>query len=330
VSRQLRRDLAEVTDYYAALLRTADEQSRQADAANRVKDEFLTTLSHELRTPLNSVLGWAWLLAGGKLDPTQTAHAVQAIERAGWAQSRLIEDLLDLSRMLAGTMELSIRPTALQPLVESAVESLRSASDAKHLTVETVIDPSPRSRSTPSYEAGVEPVVNAISTPSSGHVEVRVVAEADQVRLTVSTPIGFPPAVAAHLFERFRQGDVVGPQHGGLGLGAASSGVVGLHGGSVFASSGGDTPGPHSKSACRSDYRGVRCCAEAQPAPALLGRQCWWSTGTRSSSPLFAPSSRRSGRRHRIHAERSDGDSSAMHPTCSSATWCCLAKTAAP
>ena len=132
-SRQLRRDIAEVADHYAALLRTADEQSRRAEAANRLKDEFLATLSHELRTPLNSVLGWARLLASGKLDPAQTARAIQAIERAGWAQSRLIEDLLDVSRIVAGTLELTIRPTALQPLVEAAVESLRSAADAKRI-----------------------------------------------------------------------------------------------------------------------------------------------------------------------------------------------------
>src|SRR5207247_12094 len=79
----------------------ADEQSRQAEAANRVKDEFLATLSHELRTPLNSVLGWSRLLASGKLDGEQTRRAIQAIERAGWAQSRLIEDLLDLSRIVS-------------------------------------------------------------------------------------------------------------------------------------------------------------------------------------------------------------------------------------
>jgi signal transduction histidine kinase/ActR/RegA family two-component response regulator len=281
VSRQLRRDLAEVTDYYAALLRTADEQSRQADAANRVKDEFLTTLSHELRTPLNSVLGWARLLAGGKLDPTQTARAVQAIERAGWAQSRLIEDLLDLSRMLAGTMELSIRPTALQPLVESAVESLRSASDAKQLTIETVIDGTlpPIALDADRMKQVVWNLLsNAIKfTPSCGHVEVRVVAESDQVRIIVSdTGIGFPPAVAAHLFERFRQGDASSTrEHGGLGLGLGIvRHVVELHGGSVSASSGGDNAG--SAFEVRLPIRLIEASAtvprpELAPTPSLRG-----------------------------------------------------------
>ena len=141
VARRLRHDIARVADYYAALLRTADEQSRQAEAANRLKDDFLTTLSHELRTPLNSVLGWARLLASGKLDTEQTAHAVQAIERAGWAQSRLIDDLLDLSHIVAGTLELTIRPTSLQPIIEAAVESLRPAAEAKRITVEVSLDP---------------------------------------------------------------------------------------------------------------------------------------------------------------------------------------------
>src|SRR5438067_637044 len=122
VSHQLRRDIETVADYYAALLRTADEQSRQTEAANRLKDEFLATLSHELRTPLNSVLGWARLLASGKLDALQTMHAVQAIERAGWAQSRVIEDLLDTSRIVSGRLELTMQPTSVKSLVEAAVE----------------------------------------------------------------------------------------------------------------------------------------------------------------------------------------------------------------
>src|SRR5438067_4628084 len=141
VSHQLRRNIETVADYYATLLRTADEQSRQTEAANRLKDEFLATLSHELRTPLNSVLGWARLLATGKLDAQQTTKAVQAIERAGWAQSRLVEDLLDLSRIVGGKLQIAPRPTLLQPLVEAAVQSLVPAADAKRITVQTELDP---------------------------------------------------------------------------------------------------------------------------------------------------------------------------------------------
>jgi signal transduction histidine kinase/CheY-like chemotaxis protein len=250
VSRRLRRDIARVADYYAGLLHTADEQSRQADAANRLKDEFLTTLSHELRTPLNSVLGWARLLASGKLDAAQTAHAVQAIERAGWAQSRLIDDLLDLSRIVAGTLELTIRPTAVQPIVESAVESLRPAAEAKHITVQVSIDaglPLIAADANRLKQVVWNLLSNAIKfTPSGGAVYVNGGATSDQVRLTVrDTGIGFSPEVAEHLFERFRQGDSSSTRaHGGLGLGLGIvRHVVELHGGIVTAASEGANAG---------------------------------------------------------------------------------------
>lgn len=250
VWRRQRRDLARVTEYYAALLCTADEQSRRADAANRLKDEFLSTLSHELRTPLNSVLGWARLLASGKLDEAQTARAVQAIERAGWAQSRVIEDLLDLSRIVAGTLELSIRPTAVPPLVESAVESLRPAAEAKRIAVSVTVDPAlePIAADADRLKQVVWNLVsNAIKfTPGGGSVEVHAAAAGAELRITVrDTGIGLTPEVAAHLFERFRQGDAsTTREHGGLGLGLGMvRHLVELHGGSVTASSGGNNTG---------------------------------------------------------------------------------------
>jgi signal transduction histidine kinase len=250
VARRLRRDIEQVADYYAALLRTADEQSRQAETANRLKDEFLTTLSHELRTPLNSLLGWARLLAGGKLDPTQTARAVHAIERAGWAQSRLIEDLLDVSRIVAGKLEIFTRPTSVQPVVEAAVESLRPAAEARHITVDVTLDPTLKPI-TADPDRLQQVVWNLLSnalkfTPSGGHVDVRLSATPREVHLTVSdSGIGFRPDVAAHLFERFRQGDASSTrQHGGLGLGLGIvRHVVEQHGGTVTASSGGADAG---------------------------------------------------------------------------------------
>ena len=250
VSRQLRNDIARIADYYAALLRTSDEQSRLAETANRLKDELLATLSHELRTPLNSVLGWARLLASGKLDQAHTKRAVQAIERAGWAQSRLIEDLLDVSRIVAGTLELAVRPTAVQPLVEAAVESLRPAAQAKRIAVDVTLDSTlqPIAADPDRLKQVVWNLVsNAIKfTPSGGQVDVRVSATPDEVRLTVrDTGIGFRSDVAAHLFERFRQGDSSSTRkHGGLGLGLGIvRHVVELHGGTVTASSGGDNVG---------------------------------------------------------------------------------------
>lgn len=272
VSRQLRNNIARVADYYAALLRTADEQSRQAEAANQLKDEFLATLSHELRTPLNSVLGWARLLASGKLDQTQTKRAVQAIERAGWAQSRLIEDLLDVSHIVAGTLELTVQPTAVQPLVEAAVESLRTAAEAKRIAVGVTLDPAlpPIAADADRLKQVVWNLVsNAIKfTPSGGQVDVRLSATPDEARLTVrDTGIGFGSDVAAHLFERFRQGDSSSTrQHGGLGLGLGIvRHVVELHGGTVTASSGGDNAG--STFDVRLPIRLINVPAAEQPHP---------------------------------------------------------------
>ncbi len=248
VARHLRRDIDSLTDYYAGLLRIADEQSRRAEEANRLKDEFLATLSHELRTPLNSVLGWARLLASGKLDGERSAHAVQAIERAGWAQSRLIEDLLDVSRIVAGRMALATRPTIVRPLVEAAIESLRPAAEAKRITVDACLDATPDPIAADPdrlQQVAWNLVSNAIKfTPSGGGVTVRLETTADEVRLVVSdTGVGLAPDVAAHLFERFRQGDGSSTrEHGGLGLGLGIvRHVVELHGGTVTAASG----GPH-------------------------------------------------------------------------------------
>ena len=250
VARQFGRDIARVGDHYAALLHTADEQSRRADSANRVKDEFLATLSHELRTPLNSVLGWARLLASRKLDATQTAHAVRAIERAGWAQSRLIDDLLDLSRIVSGTLELTMQSTAVQPVVEAAVESLRYAAEAKRIAIEVTVDawlPSMAADADRLKQVVWNLVSNAIKfTPSGGRITVQVDRTADQMRLVVQdSGIGFAPDVAAHLFERFHQVDSSSTrEHGGLGLGLSIvRHVVELHGGTVTASSSGDNAG---------------------------------------------------------------------------------------
>ena len=250
VSRQLRHDIDTISEYYQALLHGAEEQSRQADAANRLKDEFLSTVSHELRTPLNSVLGWAHLLARGKLDHEQSVRAVLAIERAGWTQARLIDDLLDLSHIVAGTLELTIEPTLLVPLVESTVESLRPAADAKRIAVTLALDRGlgPLAADTARVKQVVRNLVsNAIKfTPPGGCIDVQLDASADEVRLAVQdTGIGLSADVAAHLFERFRQGDSSSTrEHGGLGLGLGIvRHIVELHGGSVRASSHGEHAG---------------------------------------------------------------------------------------
>jgi signal transduction histidine kinase/CheY-like chemotaxis protein len=247
VSRHLRDDMERLADHYEALLETADRSSQQAEAAGRLKDEFLATLSHELRTPLNSILGWARLLGTKQLSGGQSDHAIHAIERAGWAQSRLIEDLLDMSRIVSGKLQLAPAATMIQPVIERAVDALRPAADAKNLTLTTAFDASLGSMV-------VDPdrlqqvvwnlVSNAIKfTPAGGRVDINVAARAGEMRLVVrDTGIGFGSDIAAHLFERFRQGDSSSTrQHGGLGLGLGIvRHVVELHGGTVFASSDGE------------------------------------------------------------------------------------------
>ncbi len=246
VARRVRRKIQELEDHYESLLRTADQESRNADNASRVKDEFLATLSHELRTPLNSVLGWARLLASGKLDNEQSAKAVQAIERAGWAQSRLIEDLLDLSRIVSGQLHIASHPTLIQPLVDTVVQSLHPAAAAKDIKVETRL-----AASIGAFSADpdrLQQVVwnllsNAIKfTPPGGKVLVELTPADREVRLAITdNGIGFTADTASHLFERFRQGDSsTTRQFGGLGLGLGIvRHLVEAHGGRVDARSDG-------------------------------------------------------------------------------------------
>jgi signal transduction histidine kinase/ActR/RegA family two-component response regulator len=250
VSRRLRANINDLTDNYEGLLHIADEQSRQAESANRLKDEFLATMSHELRTPLNSVLGWSRLLASGKLDATQTARAIQAIERAGWAQSRLIEDLLDLSRIVSGKLQIDTKSTPIPPLIEAAVDSLRPAAAAKHITIDLHFDRAIGSLAVDPdrmQQVAWNLLSNAIKfTHNGGSVDVSLNTDADDLVLSIrDTGIGFRPEIAAHLFERFRQGDSSSTRpYGGLGLGLGIvRHIVELHGGTVTASSGGTNAG---------------------------------------------------------------------------------------
>jgi signal transduction histidine kinase len=250
VARRVRAHIDELANHYETLLRTADAESRNADQANRVKDEFLATLSHELRTPLNSVLGWARLLGSGKLNAEQSAKAVQAIERAGWAQSRLIEDLLDISRIVSGQLRISPRPTLVQPIVEMVVHSLHPAASAKRIVVETKLNPTigPVAADPDRLQQIVWNLLsNAIKfTPSGGNVLVRVAPRDHHVCIAVTdNGIGFAPDTALHLFERFRQGDSSRTRpYGGLGLGLGIvRHLVEAHGGTVKALSEGPTRG---------------------------------------------------------------------------------------
>src|SRR5262245_23107099 len=234
----------------ARLLANERAARQDAEMANRLKDEFLATLSHELRTPLTAVLGWARMLRSGQADERSLARGLASIERNAAAQARLVEDLLDVSRIVSGKIRLDVRPVDLPAVVESAVEAVRPAASAKQIDLQTSLDPHPGPvLGDPDRLQQV--VWNLVSnsvkfTPREGHVHVRLARSDGHVEIVVSdTGQGMAPDVVPHVFERFRQADSSTTRaHGGLGLGLALvKHLTELHGGSVVAHSAGPGQG---------------------------------------------------------------------------------------
>ncbi|MCA1619473.1 MAG: HAMP domain-containing histidine kinase, partial [Acidobacteria bacterium] len=218
--------------------------------ANRLKDEFLATVSHELRTPLTAILGWAHLLRAGQLDQKSGAGALETIERNARAQSQLIDDLLDVSRIITGKLRLDVRQVEPGSFIEPAIEALRPAAEAKDVRIQKVMDTGVVSVA--GDPARLQQVVwnllsNAIKfTPKGGKVQVRLERINSHIEIAVSdTGIGIEPEFLPHVFERFRQADQkTTRQHGGLGLGLAIvRHLVELHGGTVEADSTGEGQG---------------------------------------------------------------------------------------
>ena len=232
------------------LLAAAQSARAEADLANGVKDEFLATLSHELRTPLTSILGWSHLLTGGKLDKQQTARAIETIARNARAQGRLIDELLDISRITTGKLCLDLRSVKLAPLIQAVVDDVRPAADGRRINLEAAFD------------SNVGPILgdpdrlqqivwnlltNAIKfTPKRGDVQVRLERNDSYALITVSdTGQGIATELLPHVFERFRQADSSNTRsNGGLGLGLSIvRQLVELHRGMVTAESSGENAG---------------------------------------------------------------------------------------
>ena len=223
------------------LERTAREA---AEESNRLKDEFLATVSHELRTPLTAILGWSRLLEGGTLDDAVTQQAVETIWRNAKAQAQIVDDILDVSRIITGNLYLDLHPLEVVPVVENAINVVRPTADAKGIKIEQYFDRTP-ARISGDANRLQQVVWNLLSnavkfTQSGGRVCVKVSQRAGAVEVSVSdTGQGIDKEFLPYVFDRFSQADsTTTRQHGGLGLGLAiARHLVEIHGGTIRAES---------------------------------------------------------------------------------------------
>jgi len=226
------------------------EQAEALGRANRMKDEFLATLSHELRTPLNAIVGWSDMLRRGRLNPNDTQRATDSIYRNAQAQTEMIADVLDVSRIISGKVQIEPSPMDLPALLQNAMDSLRAAASTKNVQLLSEIASVPYPVSgdaTRMQQVFWNLLSNAVKfTPAGGTVRVSLHVAHGQVEVMVSdTGIGIPREFLPHVFERFRQRDSSSTRtHGGLGLGLAIvKHLVELHGGTVTAESAGEGQG---------------------------------------------------------------------------------------
>ena len=239
-SIRARRRQLELRDLLTAL----DAARQEAEDASRLKDEFLATLSHELRTPLNAILGWTTMLRHGEVEPSRVVRALEVIDRNAHAQARLVEEVLDMARVITGKLRLDLQPLRLKPVVEAAIEAVRPAADARSIRIS--FDAVPRATEVRGDADRLQQVFwnllsNAVKfTPPGGEVSVMLDNPDGDVRISVTdTGIGVDAAFLPFVFDRFRQADQsVTRGHGGLGLGLAIvKHLVELHGGRVEAQS---------------------------------------------------------------------------------------------
>lgn len=224
------------------LLRSESQAREDAEEASRLKEEFLATVSHELRTPLNAVVGWSRLLRAGQLDPAAASHAIEIIERNALMQKQIVEDLLDVSRIITGKLRINTQPLDLLLVIHAAIDAIRPAAEAKEIQIRSHFE-----AHDVIVKADVERLqqvfwnllANAVKfTPAQGTVDIYLRQEKAlaEVRIEDSGP-GIPPDFLARIFERFSQADgSITRKHGGLGLGLAIvRHLVELHGGVVSA-----------------------------------------------------------------------------------------------
>jgi PAS domain S-box-containing protein len=231
------------------------EQERErllaaAEAANRMKDEFLATLSHELRTPLNAIVGWARILRSGKVDAKDLEEGLAAIERNAQVQAQLVEDLLDISRISSGNLRLDVQRVKITEVIEAALAAVMPAANAKGIRIHKVLD-SLAGPVTGDFARLQQVVWNLLSnavkyTPKGGRVQVLLERVNSHVEISViDTGMGIRPEFLPHVFDRFRQADATTTRrHSGLGLGLAiAKQLVEMHGGSIRAKSPGEGQG---------------------------------------------------------------------------------------
>lgn len=221
----------------------------ELERASQMKDEFLAIVSHELRSPLNGILGWSRLLRTRKLPPDKIEQALESIERNAQAQTQLIEDLLDISRIIRGNIRLNLRPTSLIPVIQAALDTVRPVANNKSISIDSQLDVDVTVSGDP--ERLQQIVWNLLSnavkfTPEGGRVEIRLEQTETSVQIQViDTGKGISPEFLAYVFERFRQADSTTTRNqGGLGLGLAIvRNLVELHSGTVCVASQGEGKG---------------------------------------------------------------------------------------
>src|SRR5438445_5911865 len=249
-SRQSARSDVQMSAAHVAELEVERHQLAESERIGRVKDDFLANLSHELRTPLNAILGWAQLLKPGKTSDAEMAEGLEIIKRNALVQGQLIEDLLDMSRIVSGKLRLNVQRVEMPVVIARAVESVQLAAQSKGVRLEVVVDPiaGPITGDPNRMQQVVwNLLTNAIKfTPRGGKVQIVLERASSHVELSISdTGKGISPGFLPHVFERFSQSDRTRTRsHSGLGLGLAIvKNLVELHGGSVIAKSAGEGKG---------------------------------------------------------------------------------------